>query len=79
MDLIDRKNKLKLSVRIVHEALKARAPGEKKSKVRSVWLSALIPFHLVSDDLKHKTQHSYTKRGIEQINLLEEDLEETSP
>ena len=79
LDLIDRTNKLEWPIRIVHEALKARAPGEKEPKVRSVWLRHPIPSHLVTDDGKHKTQHKYTKRGIEQISLLEEALEETSP
>ena len=30
LDLLDRKNKLEWPIRIVHEALKARAPGEKE-------------------------------------------------
>ena len=77
LDLIDRTNKLEWPVRVVHEALKARAPGEKEPKVRSVWLRHPIPSHLVTDDGKHRTQHKYTKRGIEQISLLEEALEET--
>ena len=79
LDLIDRTNKLEWPIRIVHEALKARAPGEKEPKVRSVWLRHPIPSHLVTDDGKHRTQHKYTKRGIEQISLLEEALEETTP
>ena len=29
LDLLDRKNKLAWHIRIVHEALKARSPGEK--------------------------------------------------
>merc|ERR1712163_75309 len=34
LDLLDRKNKLEWPIRIVHEALKARAPGEKEPRVR---------------------------------------------
>ena len=79
LDLLDRKNKLEWPIRIVHEALKARAPGEKEPKVRSVWLRHPIPADKVTDEGKHLTQHKYTKRGIEQISLLEEALEETSP
>ena len=78
IDLLDRKTKLEWPIRVVHEALKARAPGEKEPKVRSVWLRHPIPAEKVTDDGKHKTQHKYTKRGIEQISLLEEVLEGTS-
>ena len=77
LDLLDRKNKLKWPIRIVHEALKARAPGE-EPKVRSVWLRHPIPADKVTDEGKHLTQHKYTRRGIEQVSLLEEALEETS-
>ena len=78
LDLLDRKNKLEWPIRIVHEALKARAPGEKEPRVRSVWLRHPIPADKVTDEGKHLTQHKYTKRGIEQVSLLEEALEETS-
>ena len=78
LDLLDRKNKLEWPIRIVHEALKARAPGEKEPRVRSVWLRHPIPSDKVTDEGKHLTQHKYTKRGIEQVSLLEEALEETS-
>ena len=78
LDLLDRKNKLEWPIRIVHEALKARAPGEKEPRVRSVWLRHPIPADKVTDEGKHLTQHKYTKRGIEQISLLEEALEETT-
>ena len=33
LDLLDRKNKLEWPIRIVHEALKARAPGEKSREL----------------------------------------------
>ena len=78
LDLLDRKNKLEWPIRIVHEAMKARASGEKEPKVRSVWLSHPIPADKVTDEGKHLTQHKYTRRGIEQVSLLEEALEETS-
>ena len=35
--LLDRKNKLVWPIRIVHEALKARTPGEREPRVRLVW------------------------------------------
>ena len=75
---IGQKNKLEWPIRIVHEALKARASGEKEPKVRSVWLRHPIPADKVTDKGKHLTQHKYTRRGIEQVSLLEEALEETS-
>ena len=78
LDLLDRKNKLEWPIRIVHEAMKARASGEKEPKVRSVWLRHPIPADKVTDKGKHLTQHKYTRRGIEQVSLLEEALEETS-
>ena len=78
IDLLDRKNKLEWPIRIVHEALKGRASGEKEPKVRSVWLRHPIPADKVTDEGKHLTQHKYTRRGIEQVSLLEEALEETS-
>ena len=78
LDLLDRKNKLEWPIRIVHEAMKARASGEKEPKVRSVWLRHPIPADKVTDEGKHLTQHKYTRRGIEQVSLLEEALEETS-
>ena len=62
----------------MHEALKARATGEKEPRVRSVWLGYPIPADKVTDEGKHLTEHKYTKRGTEQVSLLEEALEETS-
>ena len=78
LDLIDRKTKLDWPIRVVHEALEQRKAGEKEAKVRSVWLRHPIPADQVTDKGKHRTQHKYTKRGIEQVSLLEEALEETS-
>ena len=78
LDLIDRKTKLDWPIRVVHEALEQRKAGEKETKVRSVWLRHPIPADQVTDKGKHRTQHKYTKRGIEQVSLLEEALEETS-
>ena len=37
-----------------------------------------MPSDKVTDEGKHLIQHKYTKRGIEQVSLLEEALEETS-
>ena len=62
----------------MHEALKARASGEKEPRVRSVWLRHPILADKVKGEGKNLTQHKYTKRGIQQVNLLEEALEETS-
>ena len=78
LDLLDRKNKLEWPIRIVHEAMKARASGEKEPKVRSVWLRHPIPADKVTDEGKHLNQHKYSRRGIEQVSLLEKALEETS-
>ena len=72
LDLLDRKNKLEWPIRIVHEALKARAPGEKEPNVRSVWLRHPIPADKVTDEGKHLSQHKYTNGGTEQISLQEE-------
>lgn len=36
-----------------------------------------IPAHKITDKGKLLTQHKLTKRGIEQVSLLEESLEET--
>ena len=77
LDLVNRRNKLERPKRIVHEAFKARIPGEKEPKVRSVWLRHSIPADKVTDEGKHLTQHKYTRGGIEQVSL-EESLEETS-
>ena len=77
-DLLDRKNKVEWIIRIVHMALKARAPEEKEPRVRSVWLRRPIPADKVKHESKHLTQHKYTMRGIEQVSLPEEALEETS-
>ena len=78
LDLLDRKNKLEWPIRIVHEALKARAPAEKEPKVRSVLLRHPITADKVTDEGKHLTQLKYTRRCKEQVSLLEEALEETS-
>ena len=78
MDLIDRKTKLDWPIRVVHEALEQRKAREKEAKVRSVWLRHPIPDDKVTDKGKHLTQHKYTKRGIEQVSLLEEALKEAT-
>ena len=78
LDLIDRKTKLDWPIRIVHKALEQRKAGEKEPKVRSVWLRHPISADNITDKGKHLTQHKYTKRGIEQVSLLEEALEETT-
>ena len=78
LDLLERKTKLDWPIRIVHEALTGRRPGEKEERVRSVWLRHPIPANKVTDKGRHLTQHKYTKRGIEHISLLEEALEETT-
>ena len=72
------KKKLDWPIRVVHEALEQRKAGEKEPKVRSVWLRHPISADNITDKGKHLTQHKYTKRGIEQVSLLEEALEETT-
>ena len=62
----------------MHKALNARAPGEKEPRVRPVWLRHPMPADKVTDGRKHLTQHKYTKRGMEQVGLLEEALREIS-
>ena len=62
---------------IVEEALKGRVAG-KEDKVRSVWLRHPIPAEKVTKEGKQLTQHKYSRRGIEQVSLLEEVLEEGS-
>ena len=62
---------------IVEQALKGRVSG-KEDKVRSVWLRHPIPAEKVTKEGKQLTQHKYSRRGIEQVSLLEEALEEGS-
>ena len=50
----------------------------KEDKVRSVWLRHPIPAEKVTKEGKQLTQHKYSRRGIEQVSLLEEVLEEGS-
>ena len=77
LDLLERKTKLDWPIRIVHEALTGRRPGEKEERVRSVWLRHPIPASKVTDKGRHLTRHKYTKRGIEHISVLEDALEAT--
>ena len=74
LDQIDRKNKLEWPIRIEHETLKARALGEKETKVRSVWQRYPIQGDKVTKEVKHLIQHEYTKKGIKPVSLLEEAL-----
>ena len=60
---------------IVEQALKGRVSG-KEDKVRSVWLRNPIPAEKVTKEGKQLTHHKYTKRGIEQVSLVESSLEE---
>ena len=62
---------------IVELAVKERMSG-KEDKVRSVWLRHPIPAEKVTKEGKQLTQHKYSRRGIEQVSLLEEVLEEGS-
>ena len=75
IDLLDRKNELDWTIKIVHEALKAKAPGDKEPILRPVWLRPPIPADNITDQGKYLTQHKYTKRSIKQISLLEESRE----
>ena len=47
-----------------------------EDKVHSVWLRHPIPAEKVTKEGKQLTQHKYSRRGIEQVSLLEEVLEE---
>ena len=47
----------------------------KEDKVRSVWLHHPIIAEKVTKEGKQLTQHKYSRRGIEQVSLLEEALE----
>ena len=67
----ERINKLHWPIAIVEEAL----PG-RDNKTRSVWLRLPITSDNITKEGKHLTQHKYVKRGIEQVSLLEEALEE---
>ena len=57
LDLLDRTTKLEWPIRVVHEALKARAPGEKEPKGRSLLIRYSIPTNKVTDEDKHLIQH----------------------
>ena len=50
----------------------------KEDKIRAVWLRHPIPAEKVTKEGKQLTQHKYSRRGIEQVSLLEEVLEEGS-
>ena len=80
LDLLAYKEKSSRSfwpLAIVEQALKGRVSG-KEDKVRSVWLRHPIPAEKVTKEGKQLTQHKYSRRGIEQVSLLEEALEEGS-
>ena len=72
LDLVSRVTKRHWPPAIVEEALEGRGG------VRSVWLRQPLPANKVTKEGRQLTQHKYVKRGIEQISLLEEALEETS-
>ena len=72
LDLVSRITKRHWPLAIVEEALEGRGG------VRSVWLRQPLPANKVTKEGRQLTQHKYVKRGIEQISLLEEALEETS-
>ena len=73
LDLVSRVTKRHWPLATVEDALEGQRGG-----VRSVWLRQPLPANKVTKEGKHKTQHKYVKRGIEQISLLEEAFEETS-
>ena len=78
LDLLAYKEKSSRSfwpLAVVEQALKGRVAG-KEDKVRSVWLRHPIPAEKVTKEGKQLTQHKYSRRGIEQVSLLEEVLEE---
>ena len=80
LDLLSYKEKSSRSfwpLAVVEQALKGRVAG-KEDKVRSVWLRHPIPAEKITKEGKQLTQHKYSRRGIEQVSLLEEVLEEGS-
>ena len=73
LDLTQRVNKRQWPLAYVEGVLRGRG---KEGRVRSVWLRHPIPHDKITKEGKHLTQHKYTKRGIEQISLLEAVNEE---
>ena len=69
--LTEKLTKLDWPIGVVDEALRGR-----DGKVRSVWIRLPINAKHITDKGKAKTQHKRIKRGIEQVSLLEEALDE---
>ena len=69
--LTEKLTKLDWPIGVVDEALKGR-----DGRVRSVWIRLPINAKHITDKGKAKTQHKRIKRGIEQVSLLEEALDE---
>ena len=69
--LTEKITKLDWPIAVVDEVLKGR-----DGKVRSVWLRFPINAQHITNTGVVKTQHKRVKRGIEQVSLLEEALDE---
>ena len=65
-----------MAIRIRRRRIERGNQKGEEGKVRSVWLRHPIPSNKVTKEGKHLTQHIYTKRGIEQVSLLEAASEE---
>ena len=76
LDLTQRINKRQWPLAYVEGVLKGRSREGEEGKVRSVWLRHPVPPDKITKEGKHLTQHKYTKRGIEQVSLLEAACEE---
>ena len=76
LDLTQRVNKMQWPLAYVEGVLKDRAKEGEKGKIRSIWLRHPIPHHQITKEGKQLTQHKITKRGIEQVSLLEANIEE---
>ena len=80
LDLLSYKEKSSRSfwpLAVVEQALKGRVSG-KEDKVQSVCWRHPIPAEKITKEGKQLAQHKYSRRGIEQVSLLEEVLEEGS-
>ena len=69
--LRERINKLHWPIALVEEVFKGR-----DGKTRSIGLRLPISADNITKEGKHLTQHKYVRRGIEQVSLLEEALEQ---
>ena len=76
LDLTQRINNRQWPLAYVEGVLRGRGKEGEEGKVRSIWLRHPVPADKITKEGKHLTQHKYTKRGIEQVSLLEAACEE---